>query len=92
MCSRSTLYIRSIDRTRLSYTLAGGDPLPHFHTVSNHVGFRVATQYMGGSRGGGSLGSNEPPFFLIHSIYWFFVTRSSVLRSALAYQSSLATV
>ena len=31
----------------------------------------------GGSRGG-SLGSNEPPFLLIHSTYWFFVTRPAV--------------
>ena len=38
----------------------------------------------GGSRGG-SLGSNEPPFLLIHSTYWFFVT-------PMACQSSLATV
>jgi len=45
----------------------------------------------GGSRGG-SLGSNEPPFLLIHSTYWFFVTPSSVRHSALACQSSLATV
>ena len=39
--------------------------------------------YRGGSRGG-SLGSNEPPFFLTHSTYWFFVTPSSVRHSALA--------
>ena len=31
----------------------------------------------GGSRGG-SLGSNEPPFLLIHSTYWFFVTGPAV--------------
>jgi len=44
-----------------------------------------------GSRGG-SLGLNEPPFLLIHSTYWFFVTPSRVQHSALACQFSLATV
>ena len=38
------------------------------------------------------MGSNEPPFLLIHLAYWFFVTPSSVRHSALACQSSLATV
>jgi len=49
------------------------------------------TQIRGGSRGD-SLGSYEPPFLLIHSTYWFFVTPSSVRHSALACQSNLATV
>jgi len=56
-----------------------------------YVFTRLHTRYRGGSRGG-SLGSNEPPFLLIHSTYWFFVTPSSVQHSALACQSSFATV
>jgi len=38
--------------------------------------FYSTSQYWisrGRSGGGGSLGSNEPPFLLIHSTYWFFV-------------------
>jgi len=56
--------------------------------VSNSV---FLCEVRGGSRRG-SLGSNEPPFLLIHSTYWFFVTPSNVRHSALACQSSLATV
>ena len=35
----------------------------------------------GGSRGG-SLGSNEPPFLLIYSTYWFLLLLSSCLTLA----------
>ena len=73
MCARARI-TPSLTELRLSSTEAAGryrysrynKSLPRVNSSKSPFVFR------GGSRGG-SLGSNEPPFSLIYSTYWFLL-------------------